>query len=120
MRAAVSTLRSPPYGILKYLVKVKQPTLNKNKHRVLDSSSLVEKAKEWNMSLTNIQTSFDVVHLHPSVPIDEPVAVIIEILNNGIDDLWKRTKLITVEPLCYSFTFKIFVGSSFINRRDVL
>ena len=40
-----------------------------------------------------MQTSFDVVNLYPSVPIDEAVAVIIEILNNDIDDLQERTKL---------------------------
>ena len=53
----------------------------------------MEEAKEWNISPSEIQTSFDVVNLYPSVPIDEAVAVIIEILNNDIDDLQKRTKL---------------------------
>ena len=77
----------------KYLVKIIQPTLNKNKHRVLNSSSFVEEAKEWNISPSEIQTPFDVVNLYQSVPIDEAVAVIIEILNNDIDDLQKRTKL---------------------------
>ena len=93
MRAVVSTIGSPAYGTLKYLVKIIQPTLNKNKHRVLNSSTFVEEAKEWNISPSEIQTSFDVANLYPSVPIDEAVAVIIEILNNNIDDLLKRTKL---------------------------
>ena len=47
----------------------------------------MEEAKEWNISPSEIQTSFDVVNLYPSVPIDEAVAVIIEILNNDVDDL---------------------------------
>ena len=38
-------------------------------------------------------TSFNVVNLYPSIPIDEAVAVIIEMLNNDIDDLRKQTKL---------------------------
>ena len=73
----------------KYLVEIIQPTLNKNKRRVLNSLSFVEEAKEWSISSNEIQTSFDVVNLYPSVPIDEAVAVIIEILNNYIDDLRK-------------------------------
>ena len=77
MRVVVWTIGSTTYGISKYLVKMIQPTLNKNKHRVLNSSIFVEKAKEWNISPSEIQTSFDVVNLHPSVPIDEAVAVII-------------------------------------------
>ena len=46
MRVEVSTIGSPPYGTSKYLVKITQPTLNKNKHRVLSSSSFEEEAKE--------------------------------------------------------------------------
>ena len=78
MTAVVSTIGSPPYGTSKYLVKIIKPTLNKNKHSVLNSYSFVEEAKEWNISSNEIH---------------EAVAVIIEILNNDIDDLQKRTKL---------------------------
>ena len=73
----VSNRGSPTHGTLIYLVKIIQPNLNKNKHRVLNSSSFVEQAKEWNISPNEIQTSFDVVNLYPSVPIDEAIAVII-------------------------------------------
>ena len=90
-----------------------QPTLNKKKHRVLNSSSFVEEAKVWNISSNEIQTSFDVVNSYPSVLIDETVAVIIEILNNSIDDLRKRTKLILIDihkliELCLSTKYFIF------------
>ena len=112
MRAVVSTIRSPPYSTSKYLVKIIGPTLNKNKNRILNSSLFVEEAKEY-VSSNEIQTFFDVVNLYPSVPIDEAVAVIIEILNNNIDDLRKRTKLTLTDihkliELCLSthyFTF---------------
>ena len=89
MRAVVSTIGSPPYGNSKYLVKIIQPTLNKNKHKVLNSSSFLEEAKEWNISPNEIQTFFDVVNLYPTIPIDEAVAIITQILNNDIDDLRK-------------------------------
>ena len=64
-----------------------QTTLNKNKSRVLNFSSFLEELKEWNISPNEIQTFFDTVSLYPSVPIDEAVAVLVEILNNEIDDL---------------------------------
>ena len=54
MRAVVSTIGSPPYGTSKYLVRIIQPTVNKNKHRVLNSSSFVEEAREWNISSNEI------------------------------------------------------------------
>ena len=53
----------------------------------------MEEAKEWNISPNEIQISFDIVNLYPSVPIDEAVSVIIEVLNNDIDDLGNRAKL---------------------------
>ena len=46
MRAVVSTIGSPAYGTSKYLVKIIQPTLNKNKHRVLNSFTFLEEVKE--------------------------------------------------------------------------
>ena len=89
MRAVVSTIRSPPYGTLKCFVNIIQPTLNKNKHRVLNSSSFVEEAKGWNIPSNEIQTSFDVVNLYVSVLIDEAIAAIVKTLNNDIDNLQK-------------------------------
>ena len=37
-----------------------------------------------------MQTSFDVINTYPLVPLDEAVAVIIEISKNVIDDLRKQ------------------------------
>ena len=41
MRTIVSTIGTAPYRISKYLVDIIQPTLNKNKHRLINSSSFV-------------------------------------------------------------------------------
>ena len=75
----------------------------------------MEEATGWNISPSEIQTSFDVVNLYPSVPTDEAVAVIIEILNNDIDidDLRRRTKLTLTDihkliELCLSTNYFIF------------
>ena len=73
----------------------------------------MEEANEWNISPSEIQTSFDVISLYLSVPVHEAVAVIIEILNNDINDLQKRTKLTLTDihkliELCLSTNYFIF------------
>ena len=75
----------------------------------------MEEAKEWNRSPSEIQISFDAVNLYLSVPIDEAVAVIIEILDNDIDDLRKGTKLTVTDihklsELCLSTNYFIFAS----------
>ena len=65
----------------------------------------MEEAKEWNISPNEMQTSFNVVNLYPSVPIGEAVAVII--------DLRKGTKLTLTDipkliELCLSSNYFIF------------
>ena len=88
MRAVVSTVSSPPKNTSNYLVKITQLTLNKKKHRFLNSFSFTDEAKHEINS-----TSFDVTNLYPSVPINETIAVFIEILTISIDDLRKRVKV---------------------------
>ncbi|XP_065650401.1 uncharacterized protein LOC136078552 [Hydra vulgaris] len=93
MRPVVSTINTPPYGTSDYLVKIIQPTLNKNKNRLMNSNSFVNEAKQWIIDPNEVQVSFDIVNLYPSIPIDEAIPVIIDILNADIDDLKTRTKL---------------------------
>ena len=98
---------------LRNIVTIMKPTLNKNKQKVLNLSSFVEDAKKWNISSNEIQTSFDVENLYPSIPIDEAVVAIIETLNNDNDDLRKRTKLTFTDmhkltELCLSTNYFIF------------
>ena len=47
MRVIVSTIGTPPYGILKYLVDIIQPKLNKNQHKLKNSKSFVSQAQTW-------------------------------------------------------------------------
>ena len=73
----------------------------------------MEEAKGWNVSSNEIQTSFNVVNLYPSFPVDEAGAVIIEILNNDIHDLRNRIKLTLTDThklveLCLSTSCFIF------------
>ncbi|XP_065643064.1 uncharacterized protein LOC136074653 [Hydra vulgaris] len=92
MRPIVSTINTPPYGTSDYLVKIIQPTLNKNKSRPMNSNSFVNEAKQWIIDPNKVQVSFDIVNLYPSIPIDEAILVIIDVLNADID-LKTRTKL---------------------------
>ena len=71
MRLVVSTIGTPPHGISAYLVKIIQHTLNKNPTRLKNSTSFVEMARNWNISPTEVQVSFDVINLYPSVPLKE-------------------------------------------------
>ena len=95
MRTVVSTIGTPPYGISKYLVKIIQPTLNNRQHKIKNSVEFVNEAKTWKISPTEIQVSYDVVNLYPSVPLDKAIDVIVEYLKN--DNVKRRTKLTLVD-----------------------
>nr|XP_047143089.1 uncharacterized protein LOC124817277 [Hydra vulgaris] len=97
MRPVVSTINTPPYGTSEYLVKIIQPTLNKNITRLINSRNFVNDAKEWKIDPNEIQVSFDVINLYPSVPINEAIPVIINILNDDLEDLKTRTKLTLID-----------------------
>ena len=57
----MSTIGTAPYGTSKYLVEIIQPTLNKNKHREMNSSSFVIEAATWETTQEEIQVSYDVI-----------------------------------------------------------
>ena len=92
MRAIVSTIATPPYGISQYLVELIQPTLNKSKYKIANSLSFVSEAKSWLLKWDDVQVSYDIVNLYPSIPIIKALDVLIDQLNNDKDDLMKRNK----------------------------
>ena len=57
MRAIVSTIETPAYGVSKLFVKIMQPTLNKNKNKIQNSTSFLREAKEWKIKPIEIQIS---------------------------------------------------------------
>ena len=97
MRVTVSTLAMPSYGISKYLVDIIQPTLSKNHHKVKNTRSFVSQAQIWEIEPDEIQVSYDVTNLYPSIPIDEAIDVIIQQLSEDYEDLKTRTKLTLVD-----------------------
>ena len=93
MRTIVSTIRTAQYGTSKFSVDIIQPTLNQNKHRVINSPSFVNEAATWETTQEEIQVSYDVINLYPSIPIDKAITLLIDNLNNDLDDLNTHTKL---------------------------
>ena len=74
-------------------VDIMQPTLNKNKHRVINSPSFVNEAATWKTTQEEIQVSYDVINLYPFIPIDKAITVLIDTFNNDLNDINTRTKL---------------------------
>ena len=97
MRIIVSTIGTPPYGISKYLIDIIQTTLNKNQHKVKSSRSFVLQAQTWKIERDEMQVSYDVTNLYPSIPIDKAIDVILQQLSEDYEDLKTRTKLTLVD-----------------------
>ena len=113
MRTIVSTMGTLPYGTSKYLVDMIKRTLNKNKHRVINSSSFVNGAATWETTQEEVQVSYDVTCLYPFVPIDKAMTILTDTLNNDLDDLNTRTKLTLTDiheltDLCLSKSYFLY------------
>ena len=59
----------------------------------MNSSSFVNEATTRKTTQEEVQVSYNVVNLYPSIPIDRAIIVLIDTLNNDLDDLNTRTKL---------------------------
>ena len=93
-RTIVSTVGTPAYKTSKYLVHIRQPTLNNNNDiTIKNSAAFVEEAKKWKITQIEIQISFDVVAMYPSVPIKKAIIVIMDMLKDDIENLKTRTPL---------------------------
>ena len=91
-RTIVSTVGTPSYKVSKHLVKVIQPTL-KNETSIKNSAQFVEKAKTWDIGQREIQVSFDVVAMYPSIPIEKATKVIMDMLSADFENVKTRTPL---------------------------
>ena len=76
----------------KYLVEIIQLTLTKSNNEIQNSTSFVHEAKDWKIEPTEIQVSYNVANLYPSVPLDRSIQVINEFLQDDHTKLKKRTK----------------------------
>ena len=97
MRVIVFKIGTPPYGISKHLVDIIQPTLNKNHHKVKNSRSFVSQAQTWKIEPDEMQASYDVPNLYPSILINKAIDVIMQQLSEDYEELKTRTKLTLVD-----------------------
>lgn len=65
--------------------------LIKNETMVNNSTTYVEEAKGWNIDTEEIQVSYDVVALYPSVPVKKAIENLMDILKGDEEDLKTRT-----------------------------
>ena len=77
----------------KYLVKIIQPTLSKSPVVVKNAKEFVEEAKTWKIEPNEIQVSYDVVALYPSVPVKKAIINLMDMLSKDYEDFRTRTIL---------------------------
>ena len=112
MRIVVSTIGTANYGVSDYIVKIAQNTLNKNETRIKNSQSFIEEAKTWEIDKNEVQVSYDVVNLYPSIPVKEATEVLVDQLSKDTE-LKKLTKLTIKEiksliDLCLSRSYFVW------------
>lgn len=122
MRIVVSTIGTPTYKTSEHLVKIIQPTLNKNETRLKNSQTFVETSKAWTIESEEVQVSYDVVNLYPSVPVKEATDIIINILSRD-PELPKRTKLNledirTLIDLCLSKCYFLWENDIYLLKNS--
>ena len=71
--------------------KIIQPTLSKSTTMIKNSTSFIEQAKEWNVDKEEIQVSYDVVALYPSVPVQKAIENLMDMLQDDTSELKNRT-----------------------------
>ena len=90
-RVLVSTVGTAPYKLSEYLVKIIQPTLNKSDISVRNSKTFVDTAKNWDIGVNEIQVSYDVVALYPSIPVKKAIDNLMNMLKADEIDFKTRT-----------------------------
>ena len=92
MRIVVSTIGTPSYTTSEYLVEIIKPTLNKNKTTLKNSQAFVWMSESFTITEDEVQVSYDVVNLYPSVSAKDATDITMKILSTD-SELKKWTKL---------------------------
>jgi hypothetical protein len=87
-----------------------QSTLNLNETRLKNSQQFVDTARLWEIDEHEIQVSFDVVNLYPSVPIREAITILVERLKNNHNFISKLTfeEIELLLNLCLSHCYFLY------------
>ena len=115
MRLIVSTIGTPTYSISNYLVNIIQPTLNSNVTRnvtgLKNSHTFKQVAETWEIEPNEVQVSYDVVNLYPSITICESIEIVLQLNNDP--KVTTTTKLTINEvrlllKLCLSYCYFLY------------
>ena len=71
--------------------------MNKNETKLKNSSTLVTEAKTWDISPQEIQVSYDIVDLYPSVPLKEATDIILDTLIK--DKVYEQKTKLTITKI---------------------
>ncbi|XP_065678453.1 uncharacterized protein LOC136093394 [Hydra vulgaris] len=110
MRVIVSTIGTTTYKISKFLTDMIQPILNKNNTHLKNSQQFVNLANSWNIDKDEIQVSYDIINLYPSVPVKEAIIILIERLKNDPSFTSKFTfdEIKTLLDICLLHCYFLF------------
>ncbi len=114
MRGVVSTIGSPFERLSRYLIHILRTIQGRSGLYVKNSRELREKVKNWRVDENEILVSYDVKNLYPSIPIDEALKLVEQLVeqlvcnnfkctvNNGIVemDVWFDLLRVSRSALC--------------------
>ena len=116
-RAVVSQIDDPTYKICKILTDILNPIAVNGQSFVENSYDLKKTLAKIQVDKDDIQASFDVVALYPSIPIDKAYDCVRERLQNdetlAARTEWKPDDIVNLLKICLETHFKILDGRIF-------
>ncbi|XP_042202441.1 uncharacterized protein LOC121852537, partial [Callorhinchus milii] len=85
LRPIVSTINSPTYKLARFLSEILRPFTGKTTSAVLNSTDLVSTIKGIALSPDDLLVSFDVVSLFTKVPVPDTIAIIEDLVHQGLN-----------------------------------
>ncbi len=120
LRPIVSSIGSISYNVAGLVARIIGPLAGKTKYHLKNSVDLVSKMKDLTLDKEEILVSYDVSALFTSVPVDESIQVIKELLESD-NTLCQRTTLSTAQVIelltfCLKTTYFVFNGEFYQQK----
>ncbi|XP_061404410.1 uncharacterized protein LOC133340310 isoform X1 [Lethenteron reissneri] len=112
LRPIVSTINSPTYKLARFLSETLLPFTGKSTSAVLNSAHLVSLIKDISLSPDDLLVSFDVVSLFTNVPVLDTIAIIEDLVQQGLNP-----DVPTLVRLCLTNTYFTWNGT-FYKQND--
>ena len=103
LRPIVSSRGLVTYGVAKVLSKVLKPLVGKSPHHIQSTSDFVNRAKGLTLQLGECLTSYDVTSLFTSVPIDQGLNIIKDLLEK--DETLNDRTVLSVQDIIELFGY---------------